>query len=70
MGIIINEAQQTSGLCNKNRPVCAQNSLHNSIADPIIDGLPIIGTADEELVLRAEERQMAARYEVRANTGR
>ncbi|TNN72470.1 hypothetical protein EYF80_017246 [Liparis tanakae] len=39
------------------------DSIHNCIPDPIIDGLPIIGTADKELVLRAEKRQMVARDE-------
>lgn len=37
------------------RPVCAQDSVHDSIANFIIDGL-LIGTADEELVLRAEDK--------------
>lgn len=47
-----------------------QDSRHNCIADPIVDGLPI-GTADEELVLRADERrQMVAQHEVLAKTGR
>ena len=51
------------------RPVCTQDSVHNSITDPIMDRLPI-GTADEELVLRAEKKQMVARYEGSAETGR
>lgn len=49
----------------KIRPVCTQDSIYNCISDPIMDGFPI-GTADEELVLRAERRQMVAQYEVRA----
>lgn len=58
-----------SGWYTQTRPVCTQDSVHNCITDPIMDGLPI-GTADEELVLRAEKRQMVARHEVRAKTGR
>lgn len=50
--------------------MCPQDARHNCIADPIMDSLPI-GTADEELVLRADERrQMVARHEVVAKTGR
>lgn len=50
--------------------MCAQDSRYNCIADPIVDGL-LIGTADEELVLRADERrQMVAQHEVLAKTGR
>lgn len=49
--------------------MCTQDSIHNCITDLVMDDLSV-GTADEELVLRAERRQMVARYEVRAKTGR
>lgn len=45
-----------------NTPVCSQDPGHDCISDPVIDRLPV-GTADEELVLRADERkQMAAQH--------
>lgn len=48
-----------------NTPVCTQDPGHDGISDPVIDRLPV-GTADEELVLRAEERkQMAAQHAAR-----
>lgn len=37
------------------RPVCAQDSVHDSVANFIVYGL-LIGTADEELVLRAGDK--------------
>ena len=55
--------------CTQTRPVCTQDSFHNCIPDPVVDGLPV-GTADEELVLRTERRQMVARCERRDKTGR
>lgn len=59
-----------TGQCARTIPVGTQDSIHNGIANPIIDGL-FIRTADEELVLRADERrQMVARHEVLAKTGR
>ena len=61
--------QHESGQYAPHRPVGTQDPLHDRIADPVMDGLPV-GTADEELVLRAERRQMVAWYEVRAKTGR
>lgn len=55
-------------LSTQTRPVCSQDALHNCITDLIMDSLPI-GTADEELVLRADERrQMVAQHEVLAKT--
>lgn len=49
--------------------MCTKYALHNCITDSVVDILPI-GTADEELVLRAEKRQMVPRYEVRAKKGK
>ena len=44
-----------SACYTQTRPVCTQDSVHNCITDPIMDGLPI-GTADEELVLKGREK--------------
>lgn len=42
--------------------MCTQDPGHYCISDPIIDSFPV-GAADEELVLRADERkQMAAQH--------
>lgn len=51
----MNEKKQRGGLA-PNRPVCAQDPGHYCISDPIIDRFPV-GAADEELVLRADERE-------------
>lgn len=64
----INNKPHKSGYYTETRPVCTQDSVHNCITNPIVDGLSI-STADEELVLRAERRQMVARHEARAKTG-
>lgn len=49
--------------------MCTKYSLHNCITDSVVDSLPI-SAADEELVLRAEKKQMVPRYEVRAKKGK
>lgn len=65
--------EKTQGALAQNRPVCTQDPGHYCISDPIIDRFPV-GTADEELVLRADERkQMAAQHAALAScryTGR
>lgn len=63
-----NKEPHKSGYYTGTRPVCTQDSIHNCITNPIVDGLSI-STADEELVLRAKRRQMVARHEARAKTG-
>lgn len=49
--------------------MCSQDSIYDCIPDLIVDDL-VLRTADEELVLRAEKRQMVTQYEARAKADR
>lgn len=46
-----------------------EDSVDNRIADPVFNHL-LFSTADEELVLRAEKRQMAAQCEIKIKPDR
>lgn len=50
-----NEESDLDGPVSATAPVSTKDSVDDGVADTIVDGLPI-GTADEELVLRAKEK--------------
>lgn len=50
-----NEEPDLDGPVSATAPVSTKDSVDDGVTDTIVDGLPI-GTADEELVLRAKEK--------------
>lgn len=50
-----NEESDLDGPVSATAPVSTKDSVDDGVTDTIVDGLPI-GTADEELVLRAKEK--------------